>query len=59
METHQMNNYFEVERADSIYWEIFDRQSVEKEKFMNLSMKSGPITQLMMIIFGMKMSTKI
>ena len=35
-------------------------QAIEDEgRFMNLSMKSGPITQLMMIIFGMKMSTKI
>ena len=30
METHQINNYLEVERADSIHWEIFERQFVKK-----------------------------
>ena len=36
METHQINNYLEVERADSICWEKFERQFVEKVIFKNL-----------------------
>ena len=36
METHQINNYLEVERADLICWEKFERQFVEKVIFKNL-----------------------